>query len=65
MHCYGFIAYLYTPAGPENTLQQIQQSVLHALQLRIPQQSIMQTVQNLMQIHNSTKTIDKNKGKYI
>ena len=63
--CHGFIAYLYTPAGPENALQQIQQSVLHALQLQIPQQIIMQTVQTLMQQHHLTTSNDKNKGKYI
>ena len=48
-YSHGFDAYLYTPANPEHALQQIQQYVLHSLQLRIPQQYIMQIVQKSMQ----------------
>ena len=44
--CSGYDVYLYTPASNDSAHQQIRQSVMHALQLRIHQNSIVQTVQD-------------------
>ena len=65
--CSGYDVYLYTPASVDYAQQQIRQSVMHALQLRIQPHTIVQTVHdeiNDCMTHNGNKNKNEN-GKFM
>ena len=65
--CSGYDVYLYTPASVDYAQQQIRQSVMHALQLRIQPNTIVQTVHNEINdymTHNGNKNENEN-GKFM
>ena len=62
--CSGYDVYLYTPVSTDYAHQQIRQSVMHALQLRIQQNTIVQTVRHAIVDYDKHNTNANTTGEF-